>query len=861
MGAVPILPLSRLPRWGRILTWVGAGLVLVLIVGAATAVWTVRRSFPQTSGTLSLPGLGSKVTVVRDDHGIPQIYADTSADLFFAQGYVQAQDRFFQMDVQRHVTAGRLSELFGHQALETDEVVRTMGWRRVAEQELPLVSTQTRRYLESFASGVNAYLADHDGATLSLEYAMLGLSGVSSTPEQWTAVDSLAWLKAMAWDLGGNITDEVDRSLESTQLSRGQIAKLYPDYPYSMNQPIVSQGALVDGSYEQDAKRGATRLPERPAFLSRSREALLRTRQSTHALSTLLGSTGTSLGSNAFAVSGDHTASGAPILANDPHLGASMPSIWYQMGLHCTVVSAACPFDVTGFTFPGMPGVVIGHNRSIAWGFTNLDPDVQDLYLEKVLSGDRYRYDGKALPLTTREERFVVDGGDSVTITVRETRHGPLISDVSDDYSTVGADAPVRGGTGKPARGNGYAVALRWTALTPGRTADALFEVDKAANWNQFRDGARHFEVPAQNLVYADVNGHIGYQAPGRIPVRRTGDGEWPVPGWDPAYEWDRSFIPFDALPSVLDPNDGYVITANQAIVRKSYPYFITSTYDYGYRAQRIRDLLSGHDRLTPADVAAMQLDTFSWLAKRLTPYLLGVDLPSAYYRMAQHTLTGWDFTMPADSSAAAFFNVVWKNLLADTFHDQLPKDTWPDGGDRWWAVMDGLLEHPDDPFWDNVDTPEVEHRDDIIVLAMEQARDELTSTMSRDPNRWEWGHLHTLTLQNSTLGADSSPVRFLFNRGPYDLGGGPAVVDAVAWDATEGYGVTAVPSMRMVVPLDDLDAARWINLTGASGHAYNGHYTDQTDLWADGKTLPWVFGKNAVRAAADQTLTLEPAG
>ncbi len=861
MVAVPVLPTARLPRWARIMTWVGVGVVLLLIVGVATAVWTVRRSFPQTSGTLKVSGLQSKVTVVRDDHGIPQIYADNSADLFFAQGYVQAQDRFFQMDVQRHVTAGRLSELFGEQALETDEIVRTMGWRRVAEKELPLVSTDTRRYLEAFSSGVNAYLADHDGATLSLEYAMLGLSGVGSTPEKWTAVDSLAWLKAMAWDLGSNISDELDRSLESTELRRGQINKLYPDYPYGQNQPIVHQGALVDGAYEQDARQGGTRLPERPGFLSKGREALLRTRQSTHALSRLLGSASSSLGSNAFAVSGDHTASGAPILANDPHLGPSMPSIWYQMGLHCTEVNAQCPFDVAGFTFPGLPGVVIGHNQSIAWGFTNLDPDVQDLYLEKVLDDGHYLYDGKAVPMATREERFVVQGGSPVTITVRETRHGPLISDVSDDYSTVGADAPVRGGQRKPARGNGYAVALRWTALTPGRTADAIFEVDKATSWNQIRDAARHFEVPAQNLVYADVNGHIGYQADGKLPVRRTGNGEWPVPGWDPAYEWDRLYIPFDALPSVLDPKDGYVIAANQAIVRKSYPYFISSTYDYGYRAQRIHDLIEAHDQLRPADLASIQLDTSSWLAKRLTPYLLGVELRNAYYRAGQHTLIGWNFTMPAGSSAAAFFNVVWKNLLADTFHDQLPKDTWPDGGDRWWAVMDRLLERPDDAFWDDVDTPEVERRDDMIVLALEQARDELTSAMSRDPKRWEWGRLHTLTLRSSTLGADSSPVRFLFNRGPYDLGGGPSVLDAAAWDAAKGYEVTAVPSMRMVIPLDDLDAARWINLTGASGHAYNRHYTDQTDLWADGTTLPWLFSRGALEEAADQTLTLEPVG
>jgi penicillin G amidase len=839
---------------------VGIGLVLLLIAGFVTSVWTVHRSFPKTEGTVTLDGLDGKVTVVRDDNGIPQVYADSSDDLFFAQGYVQAQDRFFEMDFRRHVTAGRLSELFGHDALETDEMVRTMGWRRVAEQELPLLSPDTRRYLEAFAGGVNAYLADHHGAKLSLEYAVLGLDGVDYTPEKWTPLDSLAWLKAMAWDLGGNIDDELARSLESVHLTRPQIAELYPDYPYATHQPIVNQGAIVDGVFEQDAKKNGTRLPQRPGFLSRGRESLLRTQQATHQLSRLLGSTSDALGSNAWAVSGDHTASGAPILANDPHLGASMPSVWYQMGLHCNTVGAECPFDVTGFTFAGLPGVIIGHNQSIAWGFTNLSPDVQDLYLEKVVDGDHYLYDGKSRPMTTRQERFEVQGGDPVTITVRQTRHGPLISDVSKHFSTVGADAPVPG-RHTPPRDNGYAVALRWTALAPGRTADALFAIDAATNWNQFRDGARLFEVPAQNLVYADVHGHIGYQAPGRIPIRRTGNGDWPVPGWDPAYEWDDAPIPFDALPNVLDPKDGYVVTANQAIARKNYPYYVGSSYDYGYRSQRIRDLLTGKDDLTVEDMASIQLDTFSELAKTLTPYLQGVQVPGGYYRWGQNTLTGWNFDLDADSAAAAYFNVVWKNLLADTFHDQLPKDTWPGGDSRWWTVVEGMLDDPRDEFWDDVATSEVETRDDIIRQALMEARDELTRIMSRDPHKWEWGRLHTLTLRNPTLGSDSSPARFLFNRGPYQLGGGPSVVDAVAWDASEDYTVTAVPSMRMVIPLDDFDGARWVNLTGASGHAYNGHYTDQTDVWADGRTLPWVYSRDAVASAAGDTLTLEPAG
>ncbi len=849
-----------LPRWVRVLSYVGIGVVVVLIAGFVTAAWTVHRSFPQTTGSVSLDGLDARVTVIRDDHGIPQIYAATSDDLFYAQGYVQAQDRFFEMDFRRHVTAGRLAELFGYDALETDEFVRTMGWRSVAERELPLLSTDTRRYLESFASGVNAYLADHDGATLSLEYAALGLSGVGYTPEKWSAVDSLAWLKAMAWDLGGDASDEAARALESVDLSRGQISQLYPDYPYDTHRPIVNQGAIVDGVFEQDAKKNDTRLPERPAFLSRGREALRRTQRASDALDRLLGATGGGLGSNAWAVSGDHTASGAPILANDPHLGASMPGVWYQMGLHCTQVTTECPFDVSGFTFAGLPGVVIGHNQSIAWGFTNLNPDVQDLYLEKVVDPDHAWYDGKSRLMTTHEERFEVQGGDPVTITVRETRHGPLISDVSSDYATVGADAPVSGRS-RPPRGNGYAVAMRWTALQPGTTADAIFVINKATNWSDFRDAARLFEVPAQNLVYADVDGHIGYQAPGRIPIRRTGNGNWPVPGWDPAYEWADAPIPFDALPSVLDPRDGYVITANQAIAKQNYPYYVSSSYDYGYRSQRIRNMLSASDNLTVDDVARAQLDQYSELAHRLTPYLTRIELPAGYYRTGQNVLHGWDFTMAADSAAAAYFNVVWKNLLADTFHDQLPKDTWPDGDSRWWFVVERMLDSPTNPFWDDVNTSSRETRDDIVRLAQLQARDELTRLTSRDPQKWQWGRIHLLTLRNETLGSDTSPVRFLFNRGGYQVGGGPSIVDAISWDPTEGYQATSVPSMRMVVPLDDLDAARWVNLTGASGHAFNGHYTDQTDLWVDGKTLPWFSSRAAVTDAGADTLILEPGG
>ena len=433
-------------RWQKVVSWVAGGLVLLVLAGFLAVVWTVHHSFPQTSGTIDVPGLQHPVTVMRDGSGIPQVYAETSGDLFFAQGYVQAQDQFFEMDFRRHLTAGTLSSMFGKTALKTDMFVRTLGWRRVAEQELPLLSPNTRSYLQSYADGVNAYLADHQGAHLSLEYAVLGLDGLHYTPAPWTPVDSLSWLKAMAWNLGSNMQDEIDRSLESTTLSAAKIAELYPPYPYAQNKPIVNQGAVVDGTYEQDAKHGASRLPPRPAFPAASfTPALAATGDSAAGLSALLG-TGDGIGSNAWAVSGDHTASGMPILANDPHLDASMPGIWYEMGLHCTTVDEACPFDVAGFTFAGLPGVVIGHNESIAWGFTNLYPDTEDLYLEKI-EGDRYLYNGAWLPLTTRKETFAVHGQSPVTITVRTTRAGPIVSDVDDDLAEVGRVAPVPKGS------------------------------------------------------------------------------------------------------------------------------------------------------------------------------------------------------------------------------------------------------------------------------------------------------------------------------------------------------------------------------------------------------------------------------
>jgi penicillin G amidase len=852
-------------RLRRIAVTVTVVVVVVLVAGAALAVWAVNRSFPTTDGQIAVPGLHSDVRVVRDDYGVPHVYADNAEDLFYAQGYVQAQDRFYQMDFRRHMASGRLAELFGSKALPSDLLVRTMGWRQVAEREFALLDADTRRYLEAFSEGVNAYLQDHAPSQISLEYAVLGLGGLNYRPEEWTPVDSLVWLKAMAWELRSNMQDEVQRTLASSVLSERQIAGLYPGYPARRHRPVVQGGAVVDGVFRPPPAPRSSRRPARAAFSSAVADEMRGLRRVSARLPRLLG-TGAGIGSNAWAVSGRRTSSGQALLANDTHLAPTVPGAWYQMGLHCTTVGPGCPFDVSGFTFAGLPGVLIGHNQRIAWGFSNLNADVSDLYLEKV-SGDTYRYAGRDLRLRQHRETFRVAGGEDVTLTVRATRHGPLISDVDEQLRAVaGLGAARTPGGSTPATRSGrtrLAVALRWTALEPSRTADAIFAMNTARSWRGFRDAARQFAVPAQNLVYADVDGHIGYQAPGEIPVRRTGSGDWPVPGWDPDYGWARRPVPFRALPHELDPPEGYVVAANQAVVDPaSYPYHLGSSFSYGYRSQRLTRLIERERSLTVHEATQMQMDSRNANAATLLPYLLDLNIGPHYVRQGQRVLEDWDLRQPAYSAGAALFNVVWRNLLAETFHDQLPPGAWPDGSDRWFEVVRTLLDDPRSPWWDDRSTEDVrETRDDILIRSMTLARYEMTRKQARDPRLWTWGHLHQLELVQPGLGTSGNGLlEALFNRGPVEIGGGDSLVNATGWTATQGYTVDWAPSMRMVVSLGDFDDSRWVNISGASGHAFSAHYDDQFPLWLDGRTTPWAFSREAVQNAGVDVLRLVPA-
>ncbi|MCZ4606064.1 penicillin acylase family protein [Streptomyces sp. Lzd4kr] len=896
-------------------------LVLVLAVvagvagGAYWSISTVRASFPQTKGSITLKGLSGPVDVKRDDYGIPQIYASSDEDLFMAQGFVQAQDRFWEMDVRRHMTSGRLSEMFGKSQVDNDEFLRTLGWERIAKQEYDkTLSASTKKYLQAYAAGVNAYLDGKDNKDISLEYAALGFTN-DYKPGKWTPVDSVAWLKAMAWDLRGNMQDEIDRALMTSRLGPKEIADLYPQYPYSRNKPIVQAGQYDEvtktfGSTGSAAgagsSAGGTSGTGTSSGTAGLQGQLAGLQEVLDDLPTAVGVNGNGIGSNSWVVGGKYTITGKPLLANDPHLSASLPSVWYQMGLHCRAVSSKCQYDVSGYTFAGMPGVVIGHNQNISWGMTNSGVDVTDLYLEK-LSGDGYLYDGKTVPFTTRQETIKVAGGSPKKIVVRETNNGPLLSDRSDELVKVGRKAGVD--TAAPDRGDGYGIALRWTALDPGTTMDAVFAMDRAKNWTDFRAAAALFDVPSQNLIYADTENHIGYTLPGKIPTRPQGyDGSVPAPGWDAKSRW-TGYIDDDELPYEYDPARGYIVTANQAVIDKAkYPYTLTTDWGYGARSQRINDLIQSKiddgGKISTDDMRQMQLDNSSEIAKLLVPKLLKIDISdkdvrdAAAIREAQELLEGWDYTQDADSAAAAYFNSVWRNILKLAFGNKLPKELrvegqclWvdpvnttgpadetdkvrecgerepdqaqPDGGDRWFEVVRSLMSDEDSDWWKTPSSgtrPSADNRDELFRRAMIDARWELTAKLGKDIDTWNWGRLHRLFLKNQTLGTEGPGfLQYALNRGPWKLSGGEATVNASGWNAAGGYGVVWVPSMRMVVNLGDLDKSKWINLTGASGHAYNAHYTDQTDKWADGELLDWSFSEKAVDDGTSDTLVLKP--
>ena len=823
---------------------IAAGAVIAfLLVLFVAGILLVRASFPRTRGTIQVPGLHASVEVLRDAQGVPQIYASDTHDLFFAQGYVHAQDRFWQMDFWRHIGSGRLSEMFGESQLETDKFLRTMGWARVVREELAALDPEARATLEAYAEGVNAYLAQRRGPSLSLEYAVLGLLTPGYTPEPWSPLHSLTWAKAMAWDLGGNMKLELERAVLLRKLGTQRLAELFPAYP--SDNPIIVGGpyAARTGGFSYAAELDAA-LP-----------ALSRTGARLETLNLLLGGGLEGIGSNNWVVSGSRTTTGAPLLANDMHLGLRIPSIWYENGLHCEVVGAACPLEVVGYSFAGLPGVIVGHNQDIAWGVTNVGPDVQDLYLERLnpQNPDQYEVNGQWVDMTIVEETIQVAGSEPVHLTVRTTRHGPILSDVDDAYA--GLAAAQAGATGEP-----YAVALRWTALDPASIVRSELRLNQAHNWDEFRAALRDWDVPSQNFVYADRAGNIGYQTPGRIPIRASGDGRLPVPGWTDAYDW-TGYIPFEELPSAFNPPQGFIATANNAVVGAGYPYLITTDWDYGYRARRIVDLLAATPKVSAEDIQRIHGDDYNAMGPLLVPLIEGLAFDEEESHLAEtaRLLEGWDYQNRLDSAPAALFNAFWRHLLLDTFADELPPN-WIPASSQAFTVVRQLVQDPANAWWDDLRTSTLETRDDIFKTAVAEAVAEVEEQLGKDPARWTWGALHTTTFKNESLGRSGvAPIEALFNRGPFATAGGSSIVNATAWDPVLGYAVTWGPSQRMIVDLADFDRTLAVHTTGQSGHAYHVNYIDMADAWRTIQYFPLPWTREEVTALAVNRLVLEP--
>ena len=816
-------------RIGLILLGIVALLIVVL---AIVGVVSVRRPFPDTDATLTIPGLQDEVNVYRDENGIPHIYAQNEHDLFLAQGYVHAQDRFWQMEFWRHLSLGRVSEIAGEATVSSDTFIRTMGWNRIAEESLAYYeqeSPEMLTILEAYSEGVNAYIAEQ-GDNISVSYTILGLVNDKWEIEPWEPLHTIAWAVVMAYDLGGNWSSEIRRANLINELGEGTTANLLPLYPYD-NRPVIAPSDAMDIEFTNEETEALYQQLQAANW-----ENVNQTIVGSYPADGYLGSSDY-VGSNNWVVSGEHTDTGMPLLANDPHLGIQMPSIWYQVGLH------APDYNVQGFSFAGVPGVVVGHNDNIAWGVTNVGPDVQDLYIEKINPNnpDQVEFMGEWEDMEIIEEVIKVNGGDDVTVEVKITRHGPIISDLRDDVSDV--------------------LAMRWTAQEPMRTLEAIIGLNTAVSYQDFRDALRFWDAPSQNFVYADVEGNIAYQMPGRIPIRADGDGLVPVPGWTGEYEW-TGWVPYEELPAVLNPEWGYIVTANHAVVDEEYPYLLNLYWADGDRGQRIVDMieaeLDGDGEVSQADMARIQFDSRSLLADSYVPLLDGLSSNDDTVQAALERLRGWDRQVRRDSVPAALFEIFSMQLAQGTLADEVGDDNVSSFGGR--VLFHQLADNPEAIWWDDTTTSAEESQADILLAALEDTVAWFEENVGGDMNDWTWGSIHTATFVSNPLGESGiSAVESLVNRGPFPADGGSSIVNANSWSWSEPAAVRGHVSMRMLVDVSDFDASEWVIPTGASGHPYHPNYDDQIQLWLDGEYLPMMWSEEMVTETAVGHLILQP--
>jgi penicillin amidase len=786
---------------------------LTFILAAAVAAGLLgyvylRQSLPQLEGEIPTAGVAAPVEILRDRAGVPHIFARSERDAHFALGFVHAQDRLWQLELNRRIASGRLAEVLGPAGLETDRFLRTLGVRRAAQANLQQLDDETRAALEAYAAGINAFLAT--GPVLPPEFLLLRVR-----PEPWSPVDSLAWLKMMAWDLGGNWRNELLRMRLSRTLGTERIHEFLPPYPGEAVPAIRDLGALY---------RSLEREPPRVAGTG------------DHGADP-----DAALGSNSWAVSGAHTASGKPLLANDPHLGLTAPPVWYLAQLH------APGLDVIGATLPGLPVVLVGRNARIAWGFTNTGPDVQDLYLEKLDTAGNYLAPEGALPFETRVETIRVKGAADETLHVRVSRHGPVISDVVPSALEL---TP-----------RGYAMALAWTALAPDDlTMQAALRLGRAQSWAEFEAALRELHTPQQTVTYADADGRVALIAAGRVPVRKPDNdlqGLAPAPGWEARYDW-AGYVPFEALPRAVDPPGGAVISANHKVTPPKYPHHITHEWQPPYRARRIEELLSQPGSKSVASFARMQLDSVSLGARTLLPHLLSTPPADEASREALRMLAGWDGSMAAERAEPLIVTAWWRELTRALYSDELGEAFRRNWSARALFVENALGAKP--AWCDDVRTRAVETCAQVLSSSLERALRDLRTRFGDDPTAWRWGAAHIAEHRHRPFSRQLFLGRFFDIRVPtpgdaYSINVGRSDFS----DEAAPYASRHAASYRAIYDLADPQGSLFIQSGGQSGNPLSPHYRSFAEPWARGEYLRAVTDRARLEAEGVQRLALRP--
>jgi len=795
---------SRGFRWWWPVAGMGALVVLALIVVLAGWLW-MRNSLPTVDGEQSVDGLTASVDIIRDSNGIPHIFADDQLDAYFALGFVHAQDRLWHMEFNRRVGAARLSEIFDARTLKIDKFLRTLGVYHVAEKNYARFDADVQAAYQAYSDGVNAYMADRSGP-LPPEFVIL-----SHEPEPWRPTDSVVWFKMMAWDLGSNAMDEILRSALAEKLSDAQIDDLWPAYP-------------VDG----------------PTALARAATSMTDLR-ATDLLAAIPLRPTPGAGSNNWVLSGQHTTSGKPLLANDPHLSLQMPSLWYLAHI------SAPGLNVIGATFPGSPSFVLGRTDTFAWGFTNTNPDVQDLFIERLDPADATRYltpTGSA-PFVMREETIRVKDGDDVQMTVRETRHGPVVDDILDHAEFA---AP-----------NNHVLALAWTALSPDdMTGQAAVRASAASDWDGWVAAMREFHAPQQNMVYADTHGNIGYLAPGRIPIRRNGSGWMPSPGWTGDYDW-VGYVPFSALPRTFNPSSGRVVTANNKVVGPDYAYFITYDWAPPFRAERIGTLLDAQDKHDADSFAAIQRDIVSLGARELLPVLGALATPTTEDGAAALNLLGkWDGVMDAEHIEPLIYFAWLRELSRALFADDLGA-LFTEHWSIKVAVLRRALKAGSD-WCDDQSTDGEESCGVIAGQALDAAVSDLAKRYGDGPDTWRWGQAHYAYSAHRVLG--KIPLLGPMFEIKIENGGARDTINAAGFSVTnentpfvQNHG----PGYRAIYDLAAPDRSLFMHTTGQSGNPFSAHYQDFAELWQAGRHVPMVTGRDRIESDSEAKLVLHP--